>query len=187
MSVKERFLEIARENIKRKGINGLLKWLETTDFFTAPASTQYHLSKRGGLCQHAVNVYEDLYFTLDNEWGGVDNETLETITIVALFHELCKIDCYEQGYRNVREDGIAKRISSYYFAEKLKMPSRAMKSVYLIQKFMSLTDEEAQAISYYTIEPEKFETYRDIFAENPFALNLYLSSMKCMYSNGGDE
>ena len=31
-----------------------------TDFYTAPASTQFHLSCEGGLLQHSLNVYDCL-------------------------------------------------------------------------------------------------------------------------------
>ena len=38
---KKEFLLLC-EDIKRPGMSELLKWLETSDFFTAPASTKYH-------------------------------------------------------------------------------------------------------------------------------------------------
>lgn len=36
------FVEIYNKNITRPGADRLLNWLETTDFFTAPASTRFH-------------------------------------------------------------------------------------------------------------------------------------------------
>ena len=44
MTKKEEFIEIYRKEIHREGADKLLAWLEKTDFFTAPASTRYHLS-----------------------------------------------------------------------------------------------------------------------------------------------
>ena len=41
---KAEFEEIARKYIKRDGLEKVLAWLEQTDFYSAPASTQYHLS-----------------------------------------------------------------------------------------------------------------------------------------------
>ena len=49
---KQKFLDICREDIKRDGIEELLKWLENSDFFTAPASTRFHGNYEGGLCEH---------------------------------------------------------------------------------------------------------------------------------------
>ena len=60
MTNKEAFLYICREDIKRDGIEELLKWLEGTDFFTAPASTRFHGNYEGGLCEHSLNVHREL-------------------------------------------------------------------------------------------------------------------------------
>lgn len=54
---KEEFLSLCHKYIKRDGLDKLLAWLESTDFFTAPASTKYHLCVEGGLCQHSLNVF----------------------------------------------------------------------------------------------------------------------------------
>mgnify|MGYP000259399322 CR=1 FL=1 len=61
--MKEKFLEIYRQNISRPGADKLLAWLETTDFFEAPASTRFHLSRPGGLVEHRLH---DLYVSRDN-------------------------------------------------------------------------------------------------------------------------
>lgn len=55
---KQYFLECARNNIKRDGLDELLKWLDEADFFTAPASTRYHGAYAGGLAQHSLDVYK---------------------------------------------------------------------------------------------------------------------------------
>ena len=36
------FIAIAKKYIKREGIDNLLKYIENTDFFEAPASSRYH-------------------------------------------------------------------------------------------------------------------------------------------------
>ena len=46
------------EVIKRKGIDKLLEYLETTDFFTAPASTAFHGAHERGLVLHSLSVYD---------------------------------------------------------------------------------------------------------------------------------
>ena len=43
MTNKERFIELLRST-KREGIEKLIDFLEKTDFFTAPASTRFHMS-----------------------------------------------------------------------------------------------------------------------------------------------
>ena len=87
---KEEFLKIARENIKREGLEELLKWLSSTDFFDAPASTKFHMAEAGGLCKHSINVYNRLLRLARDEWGE-ENLNHETIAIVA--SEILKTFC----------------------------------------------------------------------------------------------
>lgn len=60
MNRKDDFVRLFTEHIKRPGATELLEWLETTDFFVAPASTRFHGNYEGGLCEHSVNVWEEL-------------------------------------------------------------------------------------------------------------------------------
>ena len=57
-NTKERFLKIYEDSIKREGSTELLRWLEDSDFFVAPASTKYHGCHEGGLLEHSLNVYD---------------------------------------------------------------------------------------------------------------------------------
>lgn len=79
--MKEKFLEIYRKNITRPGADKLLAWLETTDFFTAPASTRFHLSRPGGLVDHSVHVYERLDNLVTDEEGYPGSTFGEDFTI----------------------------------------------------------------------------------------------------------
>ena len=101
---KEEFLKLARENIKRDGIEDLLKWLSSTDFFEAPASTKFHLAEAGGLCLHSLNVFKRLLKLSTDEWGE-ENTNKESVAIVALFHDVCKCCYYKTEMRNVKENG----------------------------------------------------------------------------------
>ena len=53
----EKFREAYTANIKREGSAELLAWIESTDFYTAPASTRFHGNLEGGLLAHSLNVY----------------------------------------------------------------------------------------------------------------------------------
>lgn len=79
------FVEIYNQNITRPGADRLLNWLETTDFFTAPASTRFHGACECGLVMHSINVYQAMmqhFFT--------EGENAESYAICALLHDLCK-------------------------------------------------------------------------------------------------
>ena len=53
---KQEFLKLVKDNIHREGIDELMNWLVTTDFFDAPASSKFHMAEAGGLCKHSLNV-----------------------------------------------------------------------------------------------------------------------------------
>ena len=58
MNAKEEFIKIFNQNITRAGSDALLKYLESSDFFTAPASSKFHSNYEGGLCEHSIKVYK---------------------------------------------------------------------------------------------------------------------------------
>ena len=91
---KQRFIDLV-SSIQLEGadIPGLLNYVESTDFYTAPASTQYHCAFKGGLCQHSLNVYYVLS-QLVNEFVP-NTYSDDSVKIVALFHDLSKTDFYE--------------------------------------------------------------------------------------------
>ena len=101
--LKERFLTVYKETVTRAGSDSLLDWLEHSDFFVAPASTKYHGCYEGGLLQHSLNVYDCLKIGIEAAGlQGVYSE--ETIAIVSLMHDLCKVNYYKKGSRNVKDE-----------------------------------------------------------------------------------
>lgn len=149
-NLKEQFLAIARNDIRRQGIENLLKYLEGSDFFEAPASTKYHGSYEGGLVQHCIDVYnalhDELAFIYGDNYLAMYSE--ETIAIVSLFHDLCKIGRYVTGTRNVK-DPVTKQWHeepTYFYNEEAFEMGHGAASVYAVQKFIHLEDFEAQAI-----------------------------------------
>ena len=144
MTNKERFQTICGTNIKREGIDTLLAWMEQkSDFYTAPASTRYHLNEEGGLLLHSLHVYDRLC-QLNQLFNLTDSA--ETLSIISLFHDLTKANCYKKGFRNVKEDGKWVQKTCYEFDEKFHYGGHGAKSVFLIERFMRLTPEEAVCI-----------------------------------------
>ena len=152
MTNKERFIEIFNTYVKRDGADKLLDFLEKSDFFTAPASARFHCSTEGGLCEHSLNVYDALKGYLSSprakETYGF-NYSDESIAIVALLHDLCKIGVYKKGFRNVKdESGAWKKVDTFEYDDQLPY-GHGEKSVYIITGYMRLTREEAFAIRYH--------------------------------------
>lgn len=153
MNNKERFLQIYKQYIHREGSEKLLEFLLSmkSDFFDAPASARFHGSYEGGLLEHSLNVYDCLkdYLSrprVQETYGLQYNE--ESIAIVALLHDLCKVNCYKKGTRNVKENGKWIQVPSYEYNDTLPY-GHGEKSVYMISGYMRLTREEAFAIRYH--------------------------------------
>ena len=105
---KAEFIKIYNENIKREGADKLLDYLQnSSDFFSAPASGRRHNSFEGGLVIHCLNVYNRLKSLVSMQYGENYSEyiTDETIAIMALLHDVCKVNTYTVDYRNQRIDG----------------------------------------------------------------------------------
>lgn len=146
--LKKEFEELVRENITRDGIDELMKYIEDeTDFYTAPASTRFHCSEEGGLVRHSINVFNELS---SNKSMAKDKYSDESIAIVSLFHDLCKVNMYEVSTRNVKDEfGRWKQVPYYTTNEQFPF-GHGEQSVYLLMKHgLSITDEEAMAIRWH--------------------------------------
>lgn len=188
MDYKEQFLEIYKKFIKREGSEALLNYLlsESCDFFHAPASTRYHLASDGGLLIHSLNVYDCLKEYLNRPFIKEKcNLTYsdETIAIVSLLHDLCKINCYKKSFRNVKDEtGKWIQVPSYDFDDSLPY-GHGEKSVYIITGFMKLTREEAFAIRYHMgfSGTEDQRNISNAFSQYPLAFALSTADMEATF------
>ncbi|MBE7082377.1 MAG: hydrolase [Clostridiales bacterium] len=191
--LKQEFLDLARANIKREGIESLLDYLCKTDFFTAPASTKFHSAYEGGLCEHSLKVYERYIKMLASEYGEDWQKyiSLESATIIALFHDICKVNTYKVEMRNVKENGNWVQ-KPYYSTEDLLPYGHGEKSVYIINGFLRLTREEAMAINWHmggfdTRVKGGFYGLSDVFYTYPTALLFHLSDIQATYLDESKE
>lgn len=99
--MKEEFLKILR-TVNREGMEDFIKFLESTDFFTAPASTRFHGNYAGGLVEHSMKVYEILVEKVKNSSKKIEVSD-DTLKIVALLHDVCKANFYKISYRNAKK------------------------------------------------------------------------------------
>ena len=149
-TIKEQFLE-AYNNITRAGSREFLAWLESTDFFTAPASTRFHLSREGGLAEHSLHVFQRLRELCDAEMGRdpMFAVSAESIAIIGLLHDVCKTNFYKIDFRNAKNAaGVWEKVPYYTVGDDFPM-GHGEKSLYLISRYMKLTDEEAMAIRWH--------------------------------------
>lgn len=213
--MKERFMAIYGNLINREGADKLLEWLEGSDFFEAPASTRYHLSRPGGLVEHSVHVYDrlrELYIKERSKGGkepaGLSDQEEESIAICALLHDLCKVNVYQKEYRNqktyapekvaaaekwqVKSDAAGKfiweSVQTYKFDDQVPY-GHGEKSVYIISGFMELSREEAFAIRWHMgpwVEGEK-RNAGNAFELYPLAMLTHTADMMATYLDERDQ
>jgi HD superfamily phosphohydrolase YqeK len=152
---RDRFLKIFDEQIgEREGKEALREWLlsDGCDFFTAPASTKYHGNYTGGLCEHSLDVYDmavgleglyrenirKQYLVLNRPYDR--DQFMESMTVAALFHDLCKANFYKAKVNG--------RNMNYTVDEQLPFGGHGSKSVYMLSKYLKdIRDDEAIAIN----------------------------------------
>lgn len=185
---KDEFIKIYTENIKREGADKLLAYLtgDSCDFFTAPASTRFHSAYSGGLADHSLNVYYCLKDYLARprvkDTYGLDVSE-ESIAIVSLLHDLCKINCYKSSTRNVKDShGVWHTVPTFTYDDELPY-GHGEKSVYIISGYMRLTREEAFAIRYhmgFSGNEDKLNV-GNAFEKFPLAFALSTADMEATY------
>lgn len=150
--------EAEMSRIHRPGIDKLMAYIRKSDFYTAPASTKYHLSCEGGLLQHSLNVLDALRSILPltgydaNREYKVDGKTVatipdESITIIALLHDICKTYFYTTSTRNAKNEQTGKWEKVPFYTVSDKMPlGHGAKSAMIIKQYIELTSPEMYAI-----------------------------------------
>ena len=177
---KEEFCRIFTENVKRHGAKELLDWLCKTDFFTAPASTKYHCACTNGLVMHSLSVYDVL---LEKHFDE-ETDSLESFTICALLHDLCKAQFYKVSTRNVKneETGNWEKVP-FYAVDDVFPYGHGEKSVFLIERFMKLRIEEAMAIRWHMggFDDGGGFTISVAYQKYPLAMKLHLADLESTY------
>ena len=199
--MKDKFIKAYTENITRPGADKLLAWIESSDFFTAPASTRFHLSSPGGLLEHSLHVFERMKAICANEatiTPGFNEPSMETIAICGLLHDICKANFYAVEMRNRKNDqGRWEQYPFYvvddkwqsvptFFYEDTLPYGHGEKSVYIISGFMRLSREEAMAIRWHMgFSDNDFQgggySVGNAFDKFPLAVLLHIADLQATY------
>ena len=184
--IKKEFQNIVSEKISRDGITELMAYLERSDFYQAPASKFGHSDYEGGLVSHSLNVYKRLRKYIETEYGNFDKFSEESIALVSLFHDLCKVDYYKIEMRNVKENGEWVQKPFYKIEDRLPY-GHGEKSVYIINGFLRLTREEALAINWHMggfdarVTGGNSLAMSETYKHNALAFWLHLADMTATY------
>ncbi len=150
-NTKQTIVRLLRSTIqtadRRKGMLDLVEYIEHgTDFFGAPASTKHHCAYVGGLAEHSLNVY-NMMLKLDGALGM--NTPDDQIIITALLHDVCKTNFYVQEQAWRKDDRGKWESYTRWGVNDLLPLGHGEKSLYIISKFIQLSDEEAAAIRWH--------------------------------------
>ena len=184
---RNEYIELFKKNITREGADALLDYLQNhSDFFSAPASGRRHSSYEGGLVVHSLNTYNRFKNKVVLEYGEDYQQTIsdESIAIISLLHDVCKVNTYTVDYRNQKVDG--QWIQVPYYAYNNSLPyGHGEKSVYIISGFMRLTREEAMAINWHMggFDPrsQMGTDMGEAFSRFPIAVLFHTSDLEASY------
>lgn len=183
MNYKQEFCDIFTANVKRPGAEEFLAWLLKTDFFIAPASTKYHCACDQGLVMHSINVYKQLKRVCETYNDG---ESLETITICGLLHDVCKANFYTISTRNVKNEKGQWEQKPYYTVDDQFPYGHGEKSVWLIERFIRLSPAEAISIRWHmggfddTAKAGGF-SISHAYEKYPLAVKLHIADIDATY------
>lgn len=187
---KNAFMNAYQANINREGADKLLKWLESSDFFTAPASTRFHGDYPGGLCEHSLHVYARLHELCRHFQIDASNET---IAVCGLLHDICKVDFYKQTTRNRKNEQTGQWEKVPYYEVDDKVPyGHGEKSVYILSGFMRLSREEAMAIRWHmggfdeAVRGGSYSMSR-AYEMHPLAVLLHMADLAATYIDESKE
>lgn len=184
-----KFRKYIQNYIKREGVEEFLEWLDTSDMKIAPASTKYHMSCEGGLCAHSLNVFYRLIKLIQAEYpeGTECPYSQESIALVALLHDLAKVNYYMISEKNVKNaQGVWEKVPYYAVKDtkdRLIFGSHSMNGYYLASKFFKLTYDEELAILHHmggldtTEDTITLKNTIDAYKKSTLALLLHQADM----------
>lgn len=203
MDNRIQFESIVKDKIKREGITQLMSYLaDKTDFFVAPASSRFHLSVKGGLVQHSLNVYECLMAKRDSKiWKPIlEKYSDETLALISLFHDLCKANMYVEAYKNkkcydkvkvamqpkynIKHDAAGdyfwETVPGYEIDEKFPF-GHGEKSVLILNRYVELSGSEMMAVRWHMGYSEPFQNWNSLRSAQekyPLAIALHEADME---------
>ena len=140
---------------KRDGMENVIKHLDRLGFFTAPASTKFHLNVKGGLMQHSWNVCNTALM-LREQMIQMKPELaqklpVESVIIASRLHDVCKSNIYKDAILNRKNDqGIWEKIPGYEVDYSSLPLGHGEKSVIMLLTLgLKLTKDEMLAIRWH--------------------------------------
>lgn len=190
----------------RDGIEDLIRFLRKSDFYTAPASTRFHLSKPGGLLAHSLHVYDCLMDKVKNQklWNEILVDVQDdSLAIVSLLHDLCKTYMYVKDFKNqktydeekvksaspkevkhdAKGDYIWETVETYSVDNRFPL-GHGSKSVIFILSKIKLTMNEIMAINWHMgayCDSSQWNELCQAYEKYPLALALHEADLEATH------
>ena len=150
MELLDRYEKLKQKVIERKdSFSHFLALLESeTTWLTSPASTRFHMAEERGLLNHSVGVAETLLRFREFLAPAISEESC---VIVGLLHDVGKLGMPGKPLYlpNENEWMVKNRGIRYKINPEVVDMGLAVRSLYLVTKYIPLSDAEAQAIAYH--------------------------------------
>lgn len=158
MDNRENFITLLR-TVNRPGIEELINWLDSTDFFKAPASPKLFKNYAGGLCEKALIRYDQMH-QINNY--NLLNINKDSITLTSLLANVDKTNYfkltpfnrkqYSPTGRHSDANGNYDWVEVWEYAvvpdeERFIYGTSGQNAERLISNYVPLTDEESAAIT----------------------------------------
>ena len=206
------------KRINREGfdVDKLVNKLENSGFFSSPATTKYHYSFPGGLCEHSLDVTYNLIRLMCNKKHldmeefmqcGEDDEMyplLQSCLVVGLLHDICKMGKFELTTKNQKKysengkysDNFGKydweSVYEYKYKEnQFVYGTDGETSEYMARQFINLSVEESVAIINSSGDVDgnsnKGIPLASIYSKYELAVMLHCADMLSCYIDGKNE
>lgn len=162
----KQMFETLLQQINRPGMEELIEFIRQSDFYSAPASSRFHLSAKGGLLQHSLNVFNAMYGMLRNNGDGfysylcnnveIAKISKESVIIVSLLHDICKVNTYCTEKRNRKNSNGEWEQYDFYTVDEKFPYGHGEKSVLIISNYINLLPVEQMAIRWHMGFPDDF-------------------------------
>lgn len=151
---KKLFVENTLRAVNREGMEAVLTFLSTSDFYSAPSSMNNHSNYQNGLLDHSILVYSlatkmrDAMIAMDPSIA--QRIPQESVVVSTLLHDICKCYFYIASMKNKKnENGEWVSYVGYTIQDRFPI-GHGEKSVIMLQDLgLKMTPEEMLAIRYH--------------------------------------
>lgn len=201
MSLIESLKDLRDEEWLNTSRFDLLKdFLDKSDFFSAPASSKYHGSYEGGLCEHCLQVYHTLKELVRLKGLSIGEDS---IIICGLLHDFAKVNTYAKVAMNkkvyhdngTRQDDLGKFDWTTTLGYKVDHDRKFVYGnheetcEYMIRYFLPLKRDESVAILHHHggmgFDSTKLNI-TEVYNHYPLACLLHSADLLCTFIDQGE-